>query len=165
MFRFVAVATLVVLITGLCWADTTAVKTFGKAPTITEATPIAGLQKEPAKYVDKSVLVSGRVVDMCRHKGCWVEIESPDSTRIICRSLDESVAFPKDCLGQNIRLQGKVLFDEKASGKKEEKTEGVPHTCPAPKLMVSIEGATVEFAPPTTDVKEQKVEEKKDVRQ
>jgi hypothetical protein len=110
--------------------------------------------------------VTGTVVDMCRHKGCWVEIMNPDSSHIICKSLDESVVFSKDCLGQQIALQGKLIFDAKAKNTVEAKKEAADapaHACPAPKVLVSIEGANVTFAAatleakdlPKTDVKEQ----------
>jgi hypothetical protein len=163
----------ITLLTSLVFAADATTKTFGKTPTITEATPVAKLIGQPQKFVDQNVLVAGTVVDMCRHKGCWVEIMNPDSSRIICKSLDESVVFSKDCLGQQIALQGKVIFDSKAKGTMEAKKEAADapaHACPAPKVLVSIEGANVSFADakieakdqPKTDVKEQPKAETKE---
>ena len=119
-------------------------KTYGKAPTLTEPTAISALNTEPTKYKDQTVLLTGKIVDVCKHIGCWVEIESSDSARVICRSLDESVRFPKDVVGKTVQLQGKVMYDAQAPDKVEQKGEGgEAHACPAPKVLVSIQGATV----------------------
>jgi hypothetical protein len=119
-------------------------KLYGKAPTVKEPTAISALNAEPTKYKDQTVLLSGKIVDVCKGVGCWVEVESADSARVICRSLDESIHFPKDVVGKIIQVQGKVLYDVKAPGTKTEKHEGgVAHACPAPQVLVSIEGATV----------------------
>ncbi len=119
-------------------------KTYGKAPTVTEPTAISLVKSTPDTYKDQTVLVTGKVVDVCKHAGCWVEIEAADSARVLCKSLDESVRFPKDVVGKTIALQGKVMFDTKAPGTVTEKHEGgEAHACPAPQILISIDGATV----------------------
>jgi hypothetical protein len=145
MFRFVAIAVLLSVLAGFAFAAST---TFGKAPTVSEITAISAVNKEPVKFADKTVLLTGKIVSMCPEKGCWVEVLSSDSSHIICKSMDESIHFTKPCLGQTIRVQGKVLYDKKAPGKVEMKSEdgGAPHACPAPNILVSIDGATVELA-------------------
>ena len=128
---------------GSCLAEPVT-KTYGKAPSVKEPTAISALKTEPVKYKDQTVLVTGKIVDVCQYRGCWLEIEAADSARIICKSLDESVRFPKDVVGKTIQLQGKVLYDTKASDKVTEKKEGgEAHACPAPQVLVSIEGAIV----------------------
>ena len=135
------------LIAAFAWADTGESKTYGKAPTLSEPTGIAVVQAEPTKYIDQTVLVIGKIVDVCKGAGCWVEVEAADSSRIICKSLDESVLFPKDVVGKTISLQGKVKYDGKAPGMVMEKHEGgEAHACPQPKVLISIEGATVASA-------------------
>lgn len=132
-----------VLVNGTSLAESRA-KTYGKAPTIVKPTAISVLKAEPAKYKDQSVLVTGTIVDVCRHAGCWVEVQASDSTRIICKSLNETVLFPEDVVGKLIQLQGKVVYDAKAPGAVTEQHEGGEvHACPAPQVLVSIEGATV----------------------
>lgn len=122
-------------------------KTFGKAPTLTEAVAISQLNAAPADLVNKTVLVTGKIVNMCHHSGCWVEVEAADSSTIICKSLDESVHFTTDCMGKQVALQGKLMYDAKAPGIVEKKHEGeAAHTCPAPKVMISVEGASVNMA-------------------
>ncbi|MFZ5434300.1 MAG: hypothetical protein ACOZB3_11085 [Calditrichota bacterium] len=122
-------------------------KTFGTQPNLTESVDIATLNAEPANYINKDVLVVGKIVNMCRHSGCWVEIQASDTASIICRSLDESVHFTTDCLGKSVRLQGKLMYDPNAPGEVEKAHEGeAPHACPAPKVLVSLSGAEVSLA-------------------
>lgn len=148
MKRMFALAAAAVVLINVCFAGSeAATKVYGKAPTVTEVTAISALQAEPTKYTDQTVLLSGKIVDVCKGSGCWVEVEAADSSRIICKSLDESVLFPKDVVGRTIQVQGKVMFDAKAPGMKMAKHEGgEAHACPAPKVLLSIEGATVASA-------------------
>jgi hypothetical protein len=151
MNRLFAVSiSLVVLAVAVCAADSTMVivKTFGKSPTLTDSVTIAALNSQPGEYVNHTVLVKGKIVDMCRHSGCWVEVEAADSSRIICKSLNESVHFTPDCLGRQVALQGKLIYDPRAPGAVVEKAHAgeTAHACPAPKVLVSIEGATVDLA-------------------
>lgn len=121
--------------------------TFGKAPSLTESADIAAMTAKPETFVDKTVLVQGKIVDMCRHKGCWVEVQSADSATILCKSLDESINFTPNCLGQMVSLQGKLMYDPKAPGAVQKQHEGeAAHSCPAPKVLVSIDGAVVDMA-------------------
>ncbi len=148
MKRISLAALAIVLLVNFAWAaDAPAVKTYGKAPTVKEPTAISSVKADPTKYKDQTVLVSGKIVDVCKGAGCWVEVEAADSSRIICKSLDESVTFPKDVVGKTIQVQGKVMYDAKAPGTKMAKHEGgEAHACPAPQVLLSIEGATVASA-------------------
>ncbi|MBK6765184.1 MAG: DUF4920 domain-containing protein [bacterium] len=140
---------LVLAITALfaisCACGSKACRTFGEEPSLQKPAKIAELNADPAKYVDQDVLVSGTVVDMCKHAGCWVEIEQKDKSRILCKSIGDVVTFPQETLGKEITLQGTLMYDPNAPGAVEEKHEGEAegHACPAPVIMVSIKGATV----------------------
>lgn len=118
--------------------------TFGEEPSLTKPAKISELNANPAAYVDQDVLVSGTVVDICKHAGCWVEIEQKDHSKILCKSIGDVVTFPQDALGKQIELQGTLMYDPNAPGAVEEKHEdGEAHACPAPAIMVSIKGARV----------------------
>jgi hypothetical protein len=143
MKRMSVLVLALVSLASFCLANPDATKTYGKAPTVKEPVTITTVKAEPAKYKDQTVLISGRVVDVCRHAGCWVEVEAPDSSRIICKSLDESISFPKDVVGRMIQVQGKVMYDAKAPGAQTKTEGGEAHACPAPQVLISIEGATV----------------------
>ena len=152
MKRFAAICMFIAVFALAAFAEEAAApqtKTFGKTPRLTESVAISKLNTAPEELVNKKVLLTGKIVDMCRHSGCWVEIEAADSSRIICKSLDESIHFTTDCIGKEVSLQGKLMYDGKAPGA-EKKGEGeAAHSCPAPKVLVSIEGATVNMAAAT----------------
>ncbi|MCC6476713.1 DUF4920 domain-containing protein [bacterium] len=118
---------------------------FGEEPTLKSKASVAELNAHPDMYVDKDVYVTGTVVDMCKHAGCWVEIEQADKSRILCKSIGDVVTFPQETLGKEIELQGTLMFDPNAPGAVEEKHEGEAesHACPQPVIMVSIKGARV----------------------
>lgn len=120
-------------------------QTFGEEPTLKRPAKIAELNADPAAYVDKEVLISGTVTDMCKHAGCWVEIEQKDHSKILCKSFGDVVTFPQETLGKQIELQGVLTFDPNAPGYVEEKHEGEEegHACPQLPIMVSIKGARV----------------------
>jgi hypothetical protein len=141
MLRIVSAIVLVFVAASLCFATEAVPKTYGKKIEIKETTSVNSINSEPNKYVDKEVLVTGKVSRVCKGMGCWIEVES-DSSKIICRSLDESILVPKDCEGRAVRVMGKVKFDKKASGKDAMKKEGdgPVHACPAPKVFVSTSG-------------------------
>ena len=144
MPRVLLTCLVLTVLTSCCFAGGgTNTKVYGKNPTIKKATSIKSITADPEQYTDKEILVSGKVASVCKGRGCWVEVTDPDGNSIICRSLDESVTVPMDCEGRSIQVQGKVKFDKKASGKSEmKKHEGMAeHACPAPKVLVSMEGA------------------------
>ena len=120
---------------------------YGKAVTTNESNSISTINEKPADFSDKPVLVSGKVISMCMHQGCWVMVEADNKAQILCRSVDESIKFPTTTLNQKIRVQGKLLYDKNAPGEVMKAHEGEEaHACPNPQVMVSIEGAVVELA-------------------
>jgi len=144
MPRVLSTCFVLTVLTSCCFVGSdTNTKVYGKNPTINKATAIKSIIADPEQYADKEVLVSGKVASVCKGRGCWVEVMDPDGDAIICRSLDESVTVPMDCEGRSIQVQGQVKFDKIASGKSElKKHEGMAeHACPAPKVLVSMEGA------------------------
>lgn len=126
-------------------------KIFGAQPTLTQTIPITTLNAEPANFVNKEVLISGEVVAMCMHRGCWVEVKGENGESILCRSLDESIHFSPDCMGKKIQCQGKLIYDPNSPGFEEKQHEGEEaHLCPAPAVLVSLEGAVVDLATRTS---------------
>ena len=82
--------------------------TFGAAVTLTERTPIAALNAEPAKYAGQRVSIEGTVSRVCQASGCWAEVQAEDGSTILATSLDETVFLPKNCAGQHIVVEGVV---------------------------------------------------------
>jgi hypothetical protein len=135
------------LVASLSFASDTPVAAADKAPAAAEVTSIAKLNAEPATFADKDVVVAGKVLRVCQGAGCWVELEGADKGKIICKSMDETILFPKDCAGKMVEVQGKLIYDAKAKGEENvvsHKGAEAPHACPAPQAMVSIKSAKLE---------------------
>ncbi len=66
------------------------------------------LLNDPALYVGKSVVVEGRVADVCAKAGCWMVIAEGDQTMRV-RMKDHGFAVAKDGAGSDCRLSGEVV--------------------------------------------------------
>ena len=151
---------LTILVVVICVGAGYAETKYGKDLTLEETTDIATVNKKPTEFADQDLVVTGKVVDMCRHRGCWVMLEADDEVKaqILCRSLDESVQFPVSVMGQLMTLQGKLLYDKEAPGEVWKSHEGEePHACPNPQVMVSIHGATVDVQPVSEEAPKESV--------
>lgn len=96
-------------------ADTAAPRTFGAAPTLTEAMPLAVALAEPEKFKDQEILVEGTVQSSCKKKGCWMILtDGEKQVRITFK--DYGFFIPKDSIGKKVRAQG-VVFRETQSVK------------------------------------------------
>lgn len=102
---------------------------------------------------DRQVQIEGTVTKRCMGKGCWVEV-SDGKVSAIAKSLDDSVLFPKDAVGQRVLVQGIVRVKPasecgKGGGEGSHKEgegsscghEGPGHECPKPEILVEILGA------------------------
>lgn len=57
------------------------------------------------------VKVAGTVESVCQTKGCWVNIisaENPESETMFVKFKDYGFFLPKDCVGQQVVLEGKA---------------------------------------------------------
>lgn len=88
----------------LCAADAK----FGKPLTLDKQTPIATILATPADYAGKTVQVKGKITDMCKEMGCWLEIADENGKKIRFNSHD-TIFFPKDSPGKTVIAEGKVV--------------------------------------------------------
>ena len=82
--------------------------TYGNAFT-TEGSPISAkdLLADPAPHTGKTVLVEGRIADVCQKAGCWLVLAEGDkSMRVLTKAHKFFVA--KDSTGQTCRIEGVV---------------------------------------------------------
>ncbi|MFQ5641685.1 MAG: DUF4920 domain-containing protein [bacterium] len=91
---------------------------YGADITLTDKTEIATILAIPDKYVGKTVLVSGKVEDVCPMKGCWIDITgaNPDE-KIRVKVEDDVIVFPQSAKGRVALVEGEV---EKLEMTKEE---------------------------------------------
>lgn len=86
---------------------------LGEGTSLAEATEIADILAEPAAYVGKTVMIKGRVKDVCPMKGCWVEIETEDGQQALTVKVeDDVIVFKEESKGKFAYAEGEVYTIE-----------------------------------------------------
>jgi hypothetical protein len=88
-----------------------AAETFGTAPALSEAIPIAQLLAKPADFEGKTVRVEGVVTGVCTMMGCWMAlapIDAPKGPAILIKVDDGVIVFPISARGKRATAQGVV---------------------------------------------------------
>ncbi len=63
--------------------------------------PVSVVMSDPEAWLDQPVRVSGRITDVCTHRGCWAVLESGgEMLRIKAR--DHSFAMPAEARGMAV---------------------------------------------------------------
>jgi hypothetical protein len=120
--------------------DGSPVQRFGAPVTVKKAVDIRKLEKQPARFVGRTLRLEGVVKNVCQGRGCWVEVGGARGGSFIAKSLDESVLLPKDCKGWKVIVQG-VLTTLPQEGHEHAAAEGEqPHECPQPEYVLSTQG-------------------------
>lgn len=86
-------------------------ETFGAAPTVKEATPIAQVLATPADFQGKTVRVEGVVTSVCTMMGCWMALapaDAPKGPSILIKVDDGVIVFPTSARGKRATAQGVV---------------------------------------------------------
>lgn len=84
------------------------VEKLGKDISLTEKTKISDIVANPESYLDKIVLVEGKVLDVCPKAGCWMELQGENETKIRIKVKDGDIVFPVSAVGSTALAEGKV---------------------------------------------------------
>lgn len=85
---------------------------FGEAFTVEETVAAADVLAAPDGFVDKSILVEGRVTQVCQKAGCWMVVAEGDkSMRVLMK--DHGFAVDKNAAGSDCRVEGTVVAKAK----------------------------------------------------
>lgn len=96
-------------------------KKYGNKLTLKEKTSISAIQKNPEKYVGKTVLVEGLIVDVCEKRGCWIDIASDQEFEKMRFKVEDGViVFPMKEKGKIVLAEAVV---EKITQTKEQQIE------------------------------------------
>jgi hypothetical protein len=114
---------------------------FGAPIRLETPTPLAQIVAEPDGFAGKTVLICGRVTDVCQRKGCWTVIAEADSfVRVVFE--DYGFFLPKDSRGRTALAEGKVRVEmqsEKvARHYAEESLTGSPGAIVGPQRVVTF---------------------------
>jgi hypothetical protein len=80
---------------------------IGKPLELAKSIAVDELMADPQPYLGKPVQVSGRVTEVCRMMGCWMELAGKSgkhSIRIKVR--DGDLVFPKEAIGRQALAEG-----------------------------------------------------------
>jgi len=80
---------------------------FGATPTLERTTPLPEILRDPARFEGQTVLLHGRISDVCQRKGCWTVIRDGEA-HVRVRFEDYGFFLPKDSIGAEAWVQGSV---------------------------------------------------------
>ena len=85
--------------------------TYGAGTTAEGAIPVDALQSkmQDNKYTGK---VTGKVVEVCQEKGCWMKVEKADGEKLMVKFKDYAYFMPKDIVGREVVLDGEAVVKE-----------------------------------------------------
>lgn len=108
MTRFAALLALVVLACGCATTHAPKGRHIGEPILDLRTKKLADLMANPAPYVDRKVLIEGRIKAVCKKKGCWMQIEDgPHSVLVRWETgCGGRYAFPRDAVGERVIVQG-----------------------------------------------------------
>ena len=128
---------------------------YGAAITLEEKTDISDILNSPEDYLDQTVLVEGKIYDVCQKMGCWMEIESSVEGELIKVKVEDGViVFPVEAKGQTALIEGTVykieLTQEKAVDylehiAEEQNEKFDPSTVTGPMTIYQIKGLGAEI--------------------
>ena len=69
--------------------------------------PMKELFNNADSYLDKNVIIQGKIVDVCPMKGCWIEVKDFDSEKSIrVKVKDGEIVFPKNSKNKEVLVEG-----------------------------------------------------------
>jgi hypothetical protein len=85
------------------------VQTFGEGLTSgLEPTPIEAIVNDPDSWAGKHVRIAGEVSGVCAHRGCWIDLTSPDDATLRVKVEDGVIVFPQEAIGRSAEAEGEV---------------------------------------------------------
>ncbi|HEX9251218.1 MAG TPA: DUF4920 domain-containing protein [Ignavibacteriaceae bacterium] len=112
---------------------------YGKEISLKEKTSISKILAQPEEYVGKTVLVEGKIVEVCAMAGCWMDLKSDaENQKIKIKVKDGDIVFPVEAKGKDALVEGTVY---KVELTKEEAVDYYKHV--AEEQGTEFDGATV----------------------
>jgi len=107
--KVLAVATLgLVSFANLVYAGDTL--KLGEDLTITDKTKVSDVLANPENYLGKTVLIEGKITDVCTKRGCWLKVSSDKKKqKIVVKVQDGEMVFPLEARGKTAKIEG-VLY-------------------------------------------------------
>ena len=123
---------------------------YGAGLTLEELTPLGDVVSRPELYSDRTLLVKGRIRDVCQKKGCWMVLTDGESQMRI-RFADYGFFVPKDSSGKDAYVEGRAAVEEisekVARHYEAEASDGDPSSVHGPQRVVSFTATGVRLVP------------------
>ena len=104
MNKFVILFIILITVTAYSQSDK-----YGKEISLTEKTSISTLLAQPEKYVGKTVLVEGEILEVCAMAGCWMDLKSDaENQKVKIKVKDGDTVFPVEAKGKSALVEGVV---------------------------------------------------------
>jgi hypothetical protein len=90
---------------------------FGQTFELDNAVPIDQVIAEMGDKDELEVIVSGKINKVCKHKGCWVTLETASGESVYINVVDEAFSLPESVINKNAKAIGKAysIAAQKAS--------------------------------------------------
>lgn len=90
-------------------------KDYGSGVGNGEVVKISSIYENPAKFVGKTLVVEGTIVEVCRARGCWMDIAGDKAGQTLKIKVEDGViVFPLEGRGKKAKVQG-ILEELKLS--------------------------------------------------
>jgi len=87
-------------------AKTAGETVLGKGVKTAAAVAIDELLASPDRYVGQTVRVAGKVVDVCSHRGCWMQLGNDKGQLVRVKVRDGDIVFPVSARGRPAEAEG-----------------------------------------------------------
>jgi hypothetical protein len=82
---------------------------YGKEISLKDKTAVSSILTSPEKFNGKTVLIEGKILNVCQSMGCWIEIAGEnEGEKIMVKVEDGVIVFPKDAKGKTALVEGIV---------------------------------------------------------
>ena len=89
-------------------------ETFGAGVSLASAVPINEVFTQVSELNGKIVRVTGTINDLCKHKGCWMQVKDGEQVLTV-RFKDEAFILPASAIGRNVDFEGLFIAEKLAN--------------------------------------------------
>ncbi|MCF7825059.1 MAG: DUF4920 domain-containing protein [Candidatus Marinimicrobia bacterium] len=115
MFKRTQIIVLLVLSFGLiaCSSENAEVSgdQFGQNLSLAKVLPVAEVFTQAQELNGQMVRVSGTVTDLCKHKGCWMQVSDGQNVLTV-RFKDEAFIIPANAVGRSVDMEGLFIVEK-----------------------------------------------------
>lgn len=85
---------------------------YGETITKKNFNNLKSIFSNPQLFIDKEILTSGKILEVCPMRGCWINISDPEYSNktIRVKVVDGEIVLPLSSKGKNVNVQG--VFDK-----------------------------------------------------